>query len=53
VFVDADAATLARQTLAMEPTDYADAFRGSAVKRAEWCMSQRNAAAVSENRGTT
>lgn len=49
MFVDNDARTLAREILAMEPADYAAAFKGSAVKRAKLWMLQRNAAVVLEN----
>jgi len=52
MFVDKDPRTLAREILAMEPADYAAAFKGSAMKRAKLWMLQRNAAVVLGNVGT-
>lgn len=49
MFRNADAPTLAREILEMEPADYAAAFKGSAIKRAKLWMLQRNAAVVLEN----
>ncbi len=43
---------LAREILAMEPSDYAATFKGSAIKRAKLCMLQRNACVVLGNVGT-
>ena len=43
---------LARTILMMSPADYADAFRGSAIKRAKLWMLQRNACVVLGNIGT-
>ncbi len=43
---------LAREILMMTPTDYANAFRGSAMKRAKLWMLQRNACVVLGNVGT-
>lgn len=43
---------LARQLLAMTPTEYAAAFKGSAMKRAKLWMLQRNACVVLGNVGT-
>ena len=52
MFVDKDARTLARDILAMEPSDYAAAFKDSAIKRAKLWMLKRNAAVVLGNVGT-
>jgi len=52
MFVDKDARTLAREILAMEPADYAAAFKGSAMKRAKLQGLKRNAAVVLGNVGT-
>ncbi len=46
------ARTLAHALLAMSPTDYAAAFKGSAMKRAKLWMLQRNACVVLGNIGT-
>ncbi len=43
---------LAREILIMSPTDYAAAFKGSAMKRAKLWMLQRNACVVLGNIGT-
>ena len=43
---------LAREILMMQPTDYAAAFKGSAIKRAKLWMLQRNACVVLGNIGT-
>ena len=43
---------LAREILMMEPTDYAAAFKGSAIKRAKLWMLKRNACVVLGNVGT-
>jgi len=47
-----DARTVAREILAMEPADYAAAFKGSAMKRAKLWMLQRNACLVLGDVGT-
>lgn len=49
VLAGKDAATLARDLLAMDETGYRDAFRGSAMKRAKLSGLQRNAAIVAAN----
>lgn len=46
-----DARTLAREILAMSQEEYAEAFRGSPMKRAKLAGLQRNAAVVLENAG--
>lgn len=48
---DKDAATLAREILAMDETAYRSAFRHSAMKRAKLSGLQRNAELVLRNRG--
>ena len=57
LFIDAGSRdgtrALAREILMMEPADYAAAFKGSAMKRAELCMLQRNACVVLGNVGDT
>ncbi|MEP6781450.1 MAG: tRNA epoxyqueuosine(34) reductase QueG, partial [Gemmatimonadaceae bacterium] len=52
MFVGKDARTFAREILAMEPADYAAAFKGSAIKRAKLWMLQRNACVMLGNVGT-
>lgn len=46
------ARALARELLMMEPDEYADAFKGSAIKRATLWMLTRNACVVLGNFGT-
>ncbi len=48
---ETDARSLARTILAMDATEYARAFKGSAIKRAKLWMLQRNAAVVLGNVG--
>ncbi len=56
MFVDASSRdgtrSLAREILMMEPSDYAAAFKGSAIKRAKLWMLKRNACVVLGNIGT-
>lgn len=49
VLAEADAATLARELLAMDEDAYRRAFRGSAMKRAKLAGLQRNASVVQHN----
>ena len=51
-FVEKDAQTLAREILAMEPVDYATAFKGSAMKWAKLWMLERNACVEVRHVGT-
>ena len=51
VLADKDAATLAREILAMDEPAYREAFRGSAMKRAKLAGLQRNAQAVLDGGG--